>query len=120
MTQTNAGSEQHDLVVTRIFDAEVAQVWRAWTDGEQVKRWWGPHGFTTPVAEMDVREGGRSLVCMRPPRERGGEDMYNSWTYQEVQPLERLEFILRFVDREGQPLDPAQLGLPAGLMYPHK
>ena len=53
-----------DLVVTRVFDAPVEAVWKAWTDAEQVKKWWGPDGFTAPVAKLDFREGGTSLVCM--------------------------------------------------------
>ena len=63
---SNNNSEQttktRDLVVTRIFDAPVEQVWKAWSDPDQVMRWWGPHGFTAPVAKMDFREGGTSLV----------------------------------------------------------
>jgi uncharacterized protein YndB with AHSA1/START domain len=111
----------HDLTVTRVFDAPVEQVWRAWTEGERVKRWWGPNGFTAPVATMDVREGGRSLVCMRAPKELGSRDMYNTWTYGKVQPRERLEFVLRFTDAAGTPLDPAEMGLPPGipLEVPH-
>jgi len=35
-----------DLVVTRVFNAPVAQVWRAWSDPAPVMRWWGPTGKT--------------------------------------------------------------------------
>lgn len=104
-----------DLIVSRVFDAPVAAVWRAWTEGEQVRRWWGPQGFTAPLAEMDVREGGRSLVCMRAPAEWGGQDYYNTWTYSAVVPLERLAFVAHFADRDGNRLDPAELGLPPGI-----
>lgn len=104
-----------DLIVRRGFDASVAQVWRAWTEGEQVMRWWGPDGFSSPLAEMDVREGGRSLLCMRAPAEWGGQDMYSTWTYTAVEPEQRLAFVHHFADREGNPLDPADLGLPPGI-----
>jgi uncharacterized protein YndB with AHSA1/START domain len=115
MTETNTGTEKHDLVVARIFAAPVDQVWKAWTDGEEVKRWWGPHGFTAPVAEMDVREGARSLVCMRAPKEFGGQDMYNTWTYRKIEPHKRLEFVVNFTDQHGNKLDPAHIGLPPGI-----
>jgi uncharacterized protein YndB with AHSA1/START domain len=104
-----------DVVLTRVFEVPVAQVWRAWTDGEQVKRWWGPRGFTAPVARMDVREGGRSLVCMRAPAEYGGQDMYNTWTYRKVVPNELLEFMMHFSDPQGTRMDPAKMGLPPGI-----
>ena len=39
---------------------------------------WGPNGFTSPCAEIDFREGGISLVCMRAPEEMGGQDLYST------------------------------------------
>lgn len=39
--------------ITRVFDATVEQVWKAWTDPELVMRWWGPKGFTLPLARID-------------------------------------------------------------------
>jgi uncharacterized protein YndB with AHSA1/START domain len=56
-----------DLVITRIFDAPRALVWKAWTDPKQVAQWWGPHGFTNPLCEWDARPGGAILVHMRGP-----------------------------------------------------
>jgi uncharacterized protein YndB with AHSA1/START domain len=105
----------HDMVLTRIFDAPVEAVWKAWIEPDLIKRWWGPTGFTAPVAEMDVRVGGTSLVCMRAPAEFGGADMYNTWTYTVVEPMTRLEFVHRFSDEHGTPLDPSTLGLPPGI-----
>ena len=61
--------KKRDVIVTRVFDAPVEQVWNAWVEPEMVKQWWGPTGFTCPLAEMDFREGGTSLVCMRAPKE---------------------------------------------------
>ena len=105
----------HDMVLTRTFDAPVEAVWRAWTEPDLVKRWWGPTGFTAPLAEMDVRKGGTSLVCMRPPAEFGGQDLYNTWTYTTVIPMERLEFVQAFTDADRNPIEPADLGLPPGI-----
>ena len=65
-------------------------------------QWWGPEGFTCPVAKMDFREGGTSLVCMRAPKEFGGQDMYNTWSYRKIVPLERIEYILNFTDKDGE------------------
>jgi uncharacterized protein YndB with AHSA1/START domain len=115
VAETNPTTTTRELIVTRVFDAPVARVWRAWTEPEQVMRWWGPTGFTCPVARMDVRVGGMSLVAMRAPAEFGGQDMYNTWTYTAIVPLERLEYILRFADQDGQAIDPAALGLPPGV-----
>jgi hypothetical protein len=86
--KTLGSTGKRDLVFTRVFDAPVEQVWKAWTDPEQVKRWWGPDGFSCPFARIDFREGGISLVCMRAPKEfMGGQDMYSTWTYTKIVPL---------------------------------
>jgi len=50
-TQTNNPS----VVLTRVFDAPRELVFKSWTDPEHMAQWWGPHGFTTPVCELDVR-----------------------------------------------------------------
>jgi uncharacterized protein YndB with AHSA1/START domain len=104
-----------NLTVTRIFEAPVAMVWKAWSESEHVMRWWGPTGFTSPVARMDFREGGKSLVCMRAPKEFGGQDMYNTWTYSKIVPLQVIEFVLNFSDKDSNKLDPSKMGLPPGI-----
>jgi uncharacterized protein YndB with AHSA1/START domain len=101
----------HDVVGTRVLDASIEEVWRAWVEPELVKQWWGPSGFTVPVAEMDVREGRESLVSMAMP----GFTIYNTWTYVRVVPQDRLEFVLRFVDAARQVDDPQAFGIPPGV-----
>jgi uncharacterized protein YndB with AHSA1/START domain len=108
MTDTNDNVKKRDLVITRIFDAPLELVWKAWTDPEHVMRWWGPESFTSPVAKIDFREGGTSLVCMRSPE---GQDFYSTWTYQKIVPMERIEFIQSLADKDGQRVDPVKLGL---------
>jgi uncharacterized protein YndB with AHSA1/START domain len=104
-----------EVVVSRVFDAPVELVWRAWVEPERVKQWWGPQGFTAPVAEMDFREGGTSLVCMRAPAEYGGQEIYNTWTYRTIVPMQQIEFIQHFADKDGKTVDPAAMGLPPGI-----
>ncbi len=110
-----AAAKTLEVVVTRVFEAHVEQVWKAWSDSEQVMRWWGPTGFTSPVAKIDFRIGGVSLVCMRAPKEFGGQDMYSTWTYQKIEPLQRIEFIFHFSDKDGNRVEPATMGVPPGV-----
>jgi uncharacterized protein YndB with AHSA1/START domain len=111
----SAESKKRNVVVTRVFDVPVEQVWKAWVEPDMVMQWWGPIGFTSPVAKMDFREGGTSLVCMRAPKEYGGQDMYSTWTYRKIVPNERIEYIFNFADKDGNKLTPAKLGVPAGV-----
>jgi uncharacterized protein YndB with AHSA1/START domain len=112
MSQLTSSATQ-DLVIARIFDAPVTQVWRAWTDPEQVMRWWGPNRFTCPSCKLDFRVGGTSLVCMRAPVEFGGQDMYSTWSYRAIEPMRRIEYIHNLADKDGNKVDPAAMGLPA-------
>ena len=105
-TQT---AQKQDLIFTRVFAAPVEQVWQAWSDPEYVKQWWGPDGFTAPVAKIDFREGGTSLVCMSSP-EYGQH--YSTWYYREIVPLQRIEYIHNLADQDGHQVDPVQMGMP--------
>ena len=62
-----AKSAARDLVITRIFDAPRELVFKAWIDSKQLAQWWGPHGFTNPVCELDARPGGEIRINMRGP-----------------------------------------------------
>ncbi len=55
---------ERELVLTRIYDVPRELVYKAWTDPEHVKRWWGPDYFSCPTCEMDVRPGGKLLIVM--------------------------------------------------------
>lgn len=54
-----------ELSLSRVIDAPREEVFEAWTT--QFTRWWGPHGMTTPVCEMDLRPGGVFRTVMRAP-----------------------------------------------------
>lgn len=98
--------------VVRTISASAEQVWQAWTEGDLVRRWWGPIGFTCPRADMDVRIGGTSHVTMQAPPEYGGMAFHNGWTYTGLQHPTRLEFTSTFTDEDGAVLDPADAGVP--------
>ncbi|HEX9808116.1 MAG TPA: SRPBCC domain-containing protein, partial [Alphaproteobacteria bacterium] len=54
-----------EITITRVFDAPRELVWKAWTEPETFKQWWGPKGYTTPSCRIDFRVGGVYLACMR-------------------------------------------------------
>ena len=94
---TTIYSEGAELVFERTFNAPREAVWKAFTDPELVPRWWGPHGTTTRVAEMDVRPGGRwRYISSAPDR----DDVAFYGEYLEVEPPERFAWTFMF-DVEG-------------------
>lgn len=78
-----------ELVLSRVFDAPPALVFRAWTDPAQIAIWWGPHMFTNPVVKADVRPGGELRIVMRGP---DGTDYPMRGIYREVVEPSRLVF----------------------------
>jgi uncharacterized protein YndB with AHSA1/START domain len=102
-------TNRSDLVVTYVFDASVEHVWKAWSEPEYVRQWWGPEGFTAPYVRMDFREGGTSLVCMRSP---AYGDQYCTWQYEKIVPMQQIEYIHNLSDKDGHAVDPVLLGMP--------
>jgi uncharacterized protein YndB with AHSA1/START domain len=112
MTETAVSVQKEDLVIKRIIDAPVELVWKAWTDPEHVKRWWGPKYYTSPSCKIDLRVGGKFVFCMRAPQEQGGQDSYTAGVYKQIVPLKRLEFTQGLSDKDGNRVDPALVGMP--------
>jgi uncharacterized protein YndB with AHSA1/START domain len=82
-------SDNAAVSVSRVIDAPREEVFRAWTDPEEIKRWFGPGEFHTPEADVDLRPGGSYRFVMHPPE---GNPMPISGTYQEIDAPERLVY----------------------------
>jgi len=91
-----------ELTISRTFDASRDVVFKAWTDPAQLARWWGPHGFTNPVCEIDPRPGGAIHIVMRGPEPYGDNPM--TGVFREVVPPERLVFTTTPLDSDGKPM----------------
>jgi uncharacterized protein YndB with AHSA1/START domain/uncharacterized glyoxalase superfamily protein PhnB len=86
------------LTITRTFAAPRERVWKAWTEPERLKRWWGPKDFTAPACKIDLRVGGTYLNCMRSAE---GQDFWSTGTYRKIVAPERLVCTDSFADAEG-------------------
>lgn len=84
-------ADEREFVITRVFDAPRRRVFKAWTDPKHMAQWWGPHGFTNPVCEMDVRPGGAHRIVMRSPE---GVEYPIKGVYREVVEPERVVMTL--------------------------
>jgi uncharacterized protein YndB with AHSA1/START domain len=84
--------------ITRDFDAPRKLVWQAWTERERLMRWFGPKGFTMPVAKLDFRPGGVFHYCMRSP---DGKEMWGKFVYREIVAPERIVLVNSFSDENG-------------------
>ena len=82
-----APNNERELVLARIIDAPPESVYRAWSEPALLKRWFAPKPYTTPVAEVDLRPGGASLIVMRGP---DGQDIPCPGVYLEVVPNRKI------------------------------
>ena len=78
-----------ELVLDRLIDAPVANVYRCWTEPALIMQWFAPKPWTTPHAQVDVRPGGSSLITMADPE---GNQFPNAGVYLDVVPNEKLVF----------------------------
>ena len=63
----HTGAAGYEMELERTFAAPRERVFDAFIDPDQMKQWWGPQGFTSPVCELDPRMGGKILIHMQPP-----------------------------------------------------
>jgi uncharacterized protein YndB with AHSA1/START domain len=89
------------VVLTRVFDAPRALLWKAWTDPKMMAQWFGPRGFTSSVPELDVRVGGALRIVMHGP---DGNDYPMKGVFREVIAPERLVFTNIAIDNQGNHL----------------
>ena len=85
----SSANADREIVIERTVNAPRELVWRAWTEAEQIVKWWGPNGFTTTIHEMSVRVDGVWRFIMHGP---DGKDYPNKVVYREIVKPERLVY----------------------------
>lgn len=110
--KTNNTAEQgrHRTVsITRTFDIPLDTIWKAWTEPEYFKKWWGPNAYTCTYCKLDLKVGGKSLVNMRSDK---GEETWSTLTYIEIIPGRRIIYEDNFSDSEGNAVQPSYYKMP--------
>jgi uncharacterized protein YndB with AHSA1/START domain len=87
-----AGTEQEVVLrLARRFAAPRERVFDAWTNPDVLRRWWAAQpDWDTPVAEVDLREGGGYRLSMRDTGTGQVHTLVGEYT--EVRPPERLAY----------------------------
>lgn len=74
-----------EIRVERVFDAELSRVWRAFTDPDQLRQWWG-RGNDLDIERLEVGRGGHWRFVEHAP---SGDEGFEG-RYRQVVPEERL------------------------------
>ncbi|WP_291515791.1 SRPBCC domain-containing protein [Bdellovibrio sp. ArHS] len=97
------------ILITRVFNASLADVWKSWTAPEKIKQWWGPKDYTAPTIKCDVRVGGVYLFAMKSPENK---TYWSTGTYKEVAPHSELVFTDSFADENGNVVSSEYYDMP--------
>lgn len=89
---------QHEVVITRTFDAPRPLVFKAWSAAEHMVRWLGPKNFSAPHCTMDFRPGGAYRACICSP---DGQEYWMRGIYREIVEPERIVFTFSW-EEEGE------------------
>jgi uncharacterized protein YndB with AHSA1/START domain len=85
----------------RIVPGSPAAVWAAWTDPELVRHWWSPLHFTVADCTVEAVPGGKLVIVMA---EGDGTRHRARGHFTDVEPADRLGFVLAPEDTAGQAL----------------
>jgi uncharacterized protein YndB with AHSA1/START domain len=81
------------LQLDRVLPAPRSRVFSACIEPADLSQWWGPHGFTTPEVDLDLRVGGGYRFGMQPP---DGELFHLAGEFREIEPPARLVYTFRW------------------------
>jgi len=96
-----------EVLITRTFAAPRDLVFRAWTDKEQLLRWYAPTGCRIEFRSLESRVGGKFHSCIHIP---DGSACWCIGEYLEVDPPSRLAFTMRMADEHGNAVSSAAAG----------
>lgn len=77
------------IVITRTVAAPRELVFRCYTDPVHLVHFWGPHGSSMPVCDLDLRPGGVWRQVLQFPE---GEPFPVTYVFLEIEPPERIVF----------------------------
>jgi len=103
-----------EIRIEKVFDAPREMVWKAWTEPEMIKKWWGPEGFTAPSAKIDLKVGGKYTYAMKGPEgSKWDRVMYSSGIFKEIVLMEKIVVTDYFSDEHSNKIEPSKEGQDA-------
>ncbi len=83
------------LEIERLLPTARSIAWKAFTEPDQLAKWWGPSEFIILSLEFDARIGERYRIEMQPP---GGDAFFLSGEFRDVAAPARLEYTFAWED----------------------
>ena len=85
----------NSLTIEKFFNAPIEVLWQAWTEPNQLKKWWGPDNVSIPKCQLELSVGGSFDIDMLAGEELGPFKGY-VWpmraTYTDIQINQKLSY----------------------------
>lgn len=101
--------KQEILTINRTFNLPLATVWKAWSDAESLKKWWGPEEYSCPDCSIDFKVGGKFLASMQG---KDGKKIWSTGEYKEIVPMKKIVNTDSFADSEGNIVSASYYDMP--------
>lgn len=92
------GAQDHSFTLSHEFDAQVEQVFAAWTDTDQLKQWFAPQGYSLLFSKSDIKPGGEAHYCMA---SKSGIKIWRKLFYKDVIAPVKLSYTLVYSNEKG-------------------
>jgi uncharacterized protein YndB with AHSA1/START domain len=92
--QTATGSS---FEIVRDFTAPLGQVWKAWSERDQLAKWWGPKGCNLKVSRLEFRAGGFFHYAMK---FENASEWWGRFNYREIVPGESIVWLNSFANQD--------------------
>ncbi len=90
--------KQNTLSIKRTFGIPLKSAWKAFTEPDSMKKWWGPKEYTCTDCTIDFKVGGKFLASMQGA---DGKKIWSTGTYKEIVPLKKIVNTDSFADSNG-------------------
>lgn len=102
-------TEKTAISIKRTFNLPLKTVWKAWSEVDSFKKWWGPKDYTCPHCTIDFKEGGKFWASMKGP---DGKETWSVGEYQEIVPMEKITYSDSFADNKGKIVPASYYDMP--------
>lgn len=90
--------KEKSILVAREFNANVANVWRCYTEAELLDQWWAPAPWRAETKTMKFEVGGFWLYAMVSPE---GQKHWGIMNYKAIETFKNINLEDGFCDEEG-------------------
>ena len=102
-TDTTTDGKTGTVSISRKFNLSLKKVWRAWSEGEEFKKWWGPKEYKCTFCSFSFKEGGSFFANMISDK---GEEIWSVGKYTEIIHMKEIVYNDYFADKDGNIVSP--------------